>query len=290
MAHQIPRPLSHWAPRFTRADVALGQTARVNARSALFDVYGDHLRTRGGAAPVAVLVRLLSSLDVAPPATRTAVSRMVRQGWLEPVRLGAGPGYRLTPAAARRLSASADRIYRRQREWDGRWHLLVAERPADRRARDRMRSGLEFLGYAPLADTTWISPRGSDEVDALLSGLGVAAWSFLAAGERDDGSLATTAWDLDALGERYRQWLAEAAEIVRDDPADDEQAFRVRSTLVHEWRKFLFRDPLLPAELLPPDWPGHTAAALFDTHADRLAPAAARFVDQCLEASPGRDA
>ena len=87
-----------------------GKGHDVNARSALFDLYGDHLQQRGGHAPVASLVRLLAPLGVAAPAVRTAVSRMVRQGWLEPVRLPDGPGYALTPRAARRLDDSAARI------------------------------------------------------------------------------------------------------------------------------------------------------------------------------------
>jgi len=65
----------------------------VHARSALFDLYGDHLRARGDRAPVAALVRLMAPLGIAAPAVRTAVSRMVRQGWLEPVLLPCGRGY-----------------------------------------------------------------------------------------------------------------------------------------------------------------------------------------------------
>ena len=75
----------------------------MQARSALFDLYGDHLRRRGGQAPVAALIRLLAPLAIAAPAVRTAVSRMVRQGWLTPVRTPAGAGYRLTGRAALRL-------------------------------------------------------------------------------------------------------------------------------------------------------------------------------------------
>jgi phenylacetic acid degradation operon negative regulatory protein len=48
------------------------------------------------------------------------------------------------------------------------------------------------------------------------------------------------------------------------------------------WRQFLFSDPALPTSLLPADWPGTVAAAFFDSHADRLLPAASRFVDQTL--------
>jgi phenylacetic acid degradation operon negative regulatory protein len=33
--------------------------------------------------------------------------------------------------------------------------------------------------------------------------------------------------------------------------------------LVHEWRRFPFLDPQLPAELLPPQWIGARAASVF---------------------------
>ena len=75
------------------------QTPLMHARSALFDVYGDHLRGRGSQAPVAGLVRLLEPVGIAAPAVRTAISRMVNQEWLEPVRLDGGRGYRATSRA-----------------------------------------------------------------------------------------------------------------------------------------------------------------------------------------------
>src|SRR3712207_5765554 len=119
----------------------------MQARSALFDLYGDYLRPRGGRAPVAALVRLLAPLGIAPPAVRTAVSRMVRQGWLHPMRLVSGPGYLLTPKAARRLDEAAARIYRTgQTAWDGRFDLVVIEPPAQRAERARLGANLSFLG------------------------------------------------------------------------------------------------------------------------------------------------
>src|SRR4029453_3705273 len=111
----------------------------MQARSALFDLYGDHLRARGGRAPIAALVRLLAPLDIAAPAVRTAVSRMVRQGWLQPVRLPEGAGYALTPKAVQRIDDALARIYRtRSEDWDGRWHVLVLSRIGERGARDRL--------------------------------------------------------------------------------------------------------------------------------------------------------
>ncbi|MGZ4590844.1 MAG: PaaX family transcriptional regulator [Actinomycetes bacterium] len=257
----------------------------MNARSALFDLYGDHLRARGGEAPVAALVRLLAPLGVAAPAVRTAVSRMVRQGWLAPVRLADGPGYALTPRAVRRLDDAAARIYRTRLEgWDGTWHLLVTTLPGERSRRDRLRAGLTFLGYAQLADATWIGPRWSEEVDLLLETESVRAERFIAQHDGDSLGLVRQAWDLEGLSRAYGRWLAEAEKVVAsaDEAAGDEQAFAARSHLVHEWRKFLFLDPGLPRELLPEQWAGERAADFFDTENARLLPASMRFVDACL--------
>ena len=265
----------------------------MNARSALFDLFGDHLRTRGGRAPVAALVRLLAPLGVAAPAVRTAVSRMVRQGWLEPVRLDAGPGYALTSRAVRRLDDSATRIYRTvETEWDGTWHLAATRLPAERSRRDRMRAGMTFLGFAPLDDATWIGPRWSEEVDALLEAEGVRAERFTARHDGDSVGLVRRTWDVEGLGRAYGRWLADARRLVLESGADglhdeeDEAAFAARSRLVHEWRKFLFLDPGLPRTLLPADWPGDEAADFFDAESERLRPPATRFVDRCLDLRP----
>jgi phenylacetic acid degradation operon negative regulatory protein len=259
----------------------------VNARSALFDLYGDHLRSRGGKAKVAALVQLMEPLGITAPAVRTAVSRMVKQGWLTPTKIDGSAGYALTTRAETRLDNAAARIYRTtaNEAWDGTWHLLVPERPADRAARERLRSNLAYLGYAPVGDGTWLAARRSPELDALLAGERVRADRFTAHHESDDASLVRRAWDLPAIGRAYQRWLSNARSLVAelpDDPAD-EQVFATRSTLVHEWRKFLFTDPGLPRALLPDRWPGDAAATFFDKQADRLLPASARFVDRCLE-------
>jgi phenylacetic acid degradation operon negative regulatory protein len=257
----------------------------VNARSALFDVYGDHLLSRGGAAPVASLVQLMAPLDIAGPAVRTAVSRMVAQGWLMPVKLPAGPGYQLTERAEQRLRDAASRIYRSATTpWDGCWHLVVVDHVPQRSRRDRIRTGLTYLGYGQLRDDTWMSPRRSAEVDGLLAADGVRARQFRAEHDADDAILAASTWDLDDLGAAYTGWLDETRQLVIPSLTDlsDREAYVARTLLVHEWRKFLFRDPGLPREVLPQPWPGDTAAAFFDAEAARLLPAAGRYVDACL--------
>lgn len=258
----------------------------MRARSALFDVYGDHLRGRGSQAPVAGLVRLLDPVGIAAPAVRTAISRMVMQDWLEPVLLAGARGYRATPRAIRRLDEAGERVYRRpELTWDGHWHLAIVDAPAVRGARARLSADLGFLGYAELGEGVWVSPHPRAGLAEVLESAGTTARTVRA--DRVD-PLPTAAWDLAALRSAYTDWLATADDLIQthsrghEDP--DEAAFAARFQLVHEWRKFLFADPGLPDELLPSDWPGRAAADLFTGEAARLKPGADRFVSRCLDA------
>jgi phenylacetic acid degradation operon negative regulatory protein len=258
----------------------------MHARSALFDVYGDHLRARGSQAPVAAVVRMLDPVGIAAPAVRTAISRMVMQGWLEPVQLTGGRGYRATDRATRRLEESSQRIYRSSgSSWDGIWHLAFVEPPAERSSRSRLRADLAFVGFAELADNVWVSPFPRGELPSLLERAGATARIARAV---DFDPPPTGAWDLAALRAAYDAWLRTADDLIAEQLAahheEDEAAFAARFHLVHEWRKFLFADPGLPDELLPGDWPGRDAAELFFSEATRLKPGADRFVARCLDA------
>lgn len=261
----------------------------MQARSALFDLYGDHLRAHGGRAPVAALVRLLAPLEIGAPAVRTAVSRMVRQGWLHPLRLAAGPGYLITQRAILRLEEAAARIYRTNPPtWDGTFDLIVADSAMLRSDRVRVANSLAFLGYGSIGDNTWIAAKASTEADAVLVEAGVRFERFTAnhtGGARGTSALVSRAWDLDRIGREYRDFITELHPLVErvDEHGDLKAAYTARFRLVHSWRTFLFRDPGLPADLLPARWPGKDAAEFFDRHAYRLRPAADRFVEYCLD-------
>src|SRR4029079_6453166 len=148
--HRRPRTLSRRVPRGpTRAHHRNWHSDGMRARSALFDVYGDHLRSRGDQAPVSALIRLLGPAGRDAPAVRTAISRMAAQGWLEPTRVDAAPGYRATGRAIERLSTAPARISLRAPEpWDGRWRLVFLDAPRPRADRERLRQELTYLGYA----------------------------------------------------------------------------------------------------------------------------------------------
>ena len=66
-------------------------------------------------------------------------------------------------------------------------------------------------------------------------------------------------------------------------------SYKLRFALIHEFRAFPLEDPYLPRSLLPDDWRGEAATALFHDVHDLLASTADAYVDSVLtEAPPAR--
>ena len=266
----------------------------MHARSALFDLYGDHLARREGWAPIAGVVRLLDALDIAAPAVRTAVSRMVREGWLRPVERGGSRGYAATESARAHLQGAHARIYATGTpSWDGSWDVVVLQPIPARSARDRVAAMLRYLGYAQLAGTTWVAPRRHEELAVRLHEADVDWHGFASRLDGDDRGLAARLWDLEDLARAYADFSRAVADGAYPGPVgavdrvgapegSDRAAFARRTELVHRWRLFLFTDPGLPADVLPPNWPRPAAAAAFRSAVDALAPAADAYVDACF--------
>lgn len=264
----------------------MGHTGQVRARSAVFDLYGDHLAARDYWAPVSAVVALLRSCGIAPAATRTAVSRMVSSGHLRTRARHGLRGYEATPATRERLRRAHDRIYRaHDPPWDGDWHVVVLDHLPERGRRDRVAATLGYLGYGRLAPQTWVAAQRSPELPSALD-TAAAGWTDLAASLRGRApeELAARVWDLPSVAEGYRafaQGLSATRARLGADVAP-ERAYVERTELVHAWRAFLFVDPGLPAAAQPPDWPEAGARSAFLDLASALMPAARTFVDETL--------
>jgi phenylacetic acid degradation operon negative regulatory protein len=68
------------------------------------------------------------------------------------------------------------------------------------------------------------------------------------------------AWDLETAASAHEAFLDEFDKV---EPADECEAFALRTRMAHEWRHLLSIDPSLPPELLPADWVGTRARKVF---------------------------
>ncbi|MFF4241038.1 PaaX family transcriptional regulator C-terminal domain-containing protein [Actinomadura geliboluensis] len=254
-----------------------------SARSLLLTVLGEFVLPGGEAVWTATFLRALGLLGVEEKAVRQALARSAAEGWLAGERRGRRTAWRLTPAGERLLTDGTERIYGfggPVGPWDGRWLLVLATVPeTSRRLRHLLRTRLAWSGLGNLSPGVWVSPHPGrePEVRGVLAEIGVADSSTLFTGGLGDLAearrVARQAWDLDEIELAYEDFL-DAVRALR--PADEPGTFAAHTRLVQEWRRFPFLDPALPAELLPDDWSGSQAFALFHERHDAWRPAADR--------------
>lgn len=240
-----------------------------SARAALLTVFGDVVRPAGGTAWLGALSALMDALGVAPATTRQALRRLTRQGMVEADRHGRRSAYRITAEGSARLDEAAERIYRRRpRRWDGRWRLLTWTFEEEHRAsRDALRRELGWLGYGSLGTSSYCCPWDRERLGAALDKHGAhgSVDTFTADYDGNDAALTARAYDLAGLRELHREFLRhfQSWRAQRVEHLLPMQALTRRVELVHEWRRTLFLDPGLPEELVPDDWLGGDAVALF---------------------------
>jgi phenylacetic acid degradation operon negative regulatory protein len=272
---------------------ARGRGSNRRPKSLILDVYGRYSAQFQGWIAVGVLVELMELLEVDEQAVRSAVSRMTRRGLLKPEMRGKVRGYSTTPEADALLADGDRRIYvsmEPARLEDG-WALVSFSMPeSDRDKRHVLRSKLTWHGMGNLSSGLWIGPaRLLADVSDTLKQEGFADYTdvFRATyeGLGDVTDLVRSSWDLEALAASYEDFLT-AQGPVRDRlrrrrrEVSGPEAFAAYTRALHEWRKFPYLDPGLPAELLPDNWPGRRAASLFADIRAMLEPAAFDFATE----------
>lgn len=258
--------------------MALASERRAVTRpnSFIYTLFGDFVHrdpTANHELWVGGLIRLMGEFGITEAAVRQAVSRMSRQGWLAAAKRGNRSFYVLTERGRRRVEAISPRIYGPVVEWDGRWRMLTYSVAESRReGRDGLRKDLTVLGWAPLSASTWLSPndaldvaRTAADANAVLENVDLFVGEYR--GPHTDRELLERCWDLPAIAEQYREFIARYEPRLQNERAHhalrDDEAFVERMWLVHDYRKFTYVDPGLPSTLLPAHWPGSLAAALF---------------------------
>lgn len=262
----------------------------MQARSLLFDLWGDYIQHVGGEAWTSTLARYLAEFGINEPALRQALSRMTRQGWVEVRKVAARSCYSLTDRGKKRMAEACRRVYNPiDHPWNGRWLVLCYSIPTDMRAiRDDLRTELSWTGLAPLTPGTWISPNPLEEaLDELIKryDIGQCVKLFRASlvGSETPQALVARCWDLAGIQAGYDRFIAQWEPTLQVIGLPDVQCFVTRIELVHDYRKFLFVDPGLPRELLPDQWRGHDARRLFQELYGLLEPGARRFMDGAFE-------
>lgn len=251
--------------------------APIRAGSLIVTVFGDAVAPRGGRIALASLTEILAAFRVSESLTRTALSRLVAEGWLERWKTGRTSHYRLSARGREAFAQAARHIYDRpDPAWDGAFALALLD-PAAAAERAPLRAALEARGFGALTPDLLLAPRASETPSGAV---------LLRASPRDPDEarrLAARAWPLAEIGTRYAAFTeafgSVDAALRAGARVEGLAALVVRVLLVHAYRRIVLRDPGLPDALLPRPWLGSAARELCARVYRAVAPAAEAWLD-----------
>ena len=214
----------------------------------------------------AELLRLTSDFGIREPTLRVALTRMVGGGDL----VRSEDGYRLSDRLLARQRRQDDALNPATRDWNGDWiTVVITTVGTEARTRAALRTALMDHRFGELREGMWLRP---DNLDGQLPAIADGRVRVLRTRDDNPEDLACQLWDLAAWSKTGHRLLREmtAATDVPDQ-------FIVAAAMV----RHLLVDPVLPAGLLPADWPADGLRAVYAEFADLLA---SRRDDELLEA------
>jgi phenylacetic acid degradation operon negative regulatory protein len=277
--------------------------AIMKPRSLMFTLYGEYIQYYGGEIWVGSLIQLMNAFGISESSVRGAILRMVQKNLLQVRKKGNKSYYSISEQGRRRVEDGVKRVYAAPRTtWDGKWRILSYSFPEEKRElRNEIRKELTWTGFGMISNSTWISPNPlENQVMEMIKNYEIEENTMLfsssdVVSHTSDGII-EKGWDLEQVSNNYNQFIEKYSsefEELRDkaltNKLTDEECFIKRTSIVHEYRKFLFQDPGFPRDLLPEDWAGTKARELFWNIHQLISIPSIRYFESMYESAPDQE-
>ena len=247
---------------------AYGAQPEISARSLLVTVFGDSIAPAGGEVWLGDLIKLVEPFTFSERLIRTSIYRLGSEGWFDTERVGRRSRYALSATGRSDFAAAERRIYHPPiDDWNGEWTIVFAntDNLADE-SKTAFVSALRWLGFGRLAAGVFGSPTATPEIvesaarrASLQSCPPTATARFSDLGALvDQASFAADFGIADSVAS-YESFVAKWEGAESANTANGQDAFLVRTMLVHDFRRARLADSDLPGSLLPAGWAGHDA-------------------------------
>lgn len=240
-------------------------------------IWGDSIAPHGGTIWLGSLIDLVESFGLNERVVRTSVFRLKKDQLLSSTQIGRRSFYTLTDSGQHRFEEATKRIYNHQPEdWAGEWTLLFTERRKilDEKRR-QLSAELGWLGFGDLGSGIFAHPnchheplmRIFEDLDVVDHVAIMTTRNLPEFPETPIHILVQKGWDIAQIESGYTEFIHQFVPLYenlnRGSDLGDKKCFILRTLLVHDYRRALLKDPMLPDRLLPEQWNGNRARALF---------------------------
>ncbi len=252
----------------------------------IITVFGDTIKPRGEKIWLGDLINLLAPFNLSERLVRTGVYRLSQEQWLVSSQIGRRSYYEITPDGLTTFAHASSRIYAlAPRPWDGKWLLVQAHPDTSAEQRKSIRQLLTWRGFGQLSPTLLIKPGVSPKATSdLLRTANLSKYVSVFTADLDETSdpitIAKSSWALKEFSHSYLSLLDDFSLVDENFYKTNQDAFVVRSLLIHQYRRILLKDPQLPDEMLPTDYAGSLARQRVADLYKILSPKADKFIDQ----------
>jgi phenylacetic acid degradation operon negative regulatory protein len=194
--------------------------------------------------------------DYEPSKLRYTYYRLLKTGYIEKVIKNGKPYLRLTNKAGSKLKRDFPLLTIQRKKWDKKWRLVIFDiKEKEKSLRERLRDKLKELGFGMLQKSIYISPHDlAFDVYEFLKNNQLLGKAFILTAKHElmgeAEKLAEVVWQTKKLEEEYKNLWFDILEAKRKGITP-----KKKQEIKNRYLELMQKDPCLPFELLPPDWP-----------------------------------
>jgi len=225
--------------------------------SLLVSVFGDLAQHEGAGIDGPVLSAIMARMGVKSEATRVALHRLRKDGWIASEKVGRTSRHRLTVYGRSETIAASGRIYAETQYAPEEWEIVITDGDEDR-------ASLRSKGFVPVLPRVYLGTPALHAPENALRLTGASTVPDWIKSQVAPDSLHQDYKKLRGILETTSRALPETQSLQPLDIAV------LRCLIVHNWRRLVLKQPDLPNALFPDDWEEVRCRALVTTLLNRF--------------------
>ncbi len=240
------------------------------------------------------LLYLMKSFDKNETAIRMGLSRAVKAGILKNIREGDRVFYEIQENGQKNIEEWKElkqsfwkKISLRKNGWNGYWCIVIEDIPGNMEERIRFVEYIKKLGFGRLGRGCYIHPYDlSKDVESAAEELNLTKYTkvFISrlASFYNIHDLVREIWDIEDVKRKYMEFTVQYPLALSPWNSMEDKLVAFCHNFIHEFTEIMKADPVLPTEMLGPNWEGDNALRLLDQFNKTIVPKTKDYVERIM--------